>query len=48
MSNKNITKLNQTASIKILLLVFTIAMVSFAAGFYLATAQIAAILTNHE
>jgi hypothetical protein len=46
MRNKNNTNTNQTASIKTLLLIFTVAAVSFAAGFYLATAQIAAMLTN--
>ncbi len=46
MRNKNNTNKNQTASIKVLLLVFTLALVSFAAGYYLAAAQLAASLTD--
>jgi hypothetical protein len=46
MRNKNNTNTNQTASIKTWLLVFTIALVAFAAGFYMAVAHIAAMLTN--
>jgi len=46
MRNKNNTNKNQTASIKALLLVFTLAAVAFFGGYYLAAAQIAAMLTK--
>jgi hypothetical protein len=46
MRNKNNTGPNQTASIKVLLLIFTLALVAFAAGFYMAVAHIAAMLVK--
>ncbi len=46
MRNKNNTNQKQTASIKALLLVFTVVIVSFACGFYAATVIIAAMLAN--
>ncbi|MCA1622541.1 MAG: hypothetical protein LC768_01455 [Acidobacteria bacterium] len=51
MRNQDNTKTNQhkntvTAHIEMMLMIFTLAAVSFACGFYLASAHIAAMLTN--
>ncbi len=46
MRNKNSTKQNQMASIKALLMAFTVAAAIFACSFYTAAAIIAAMLTT--
>jgi hypothetical protein len=48
MRNKNNTKPNQTARIKILLLVFTVAAVSFAGGYYVAAMQAASMVISKQ
>ena len=51
MQNKNNTKTNQnkitiTAHIEMMLMIFTLAALIFAAGYFVASAEIAAMLNN--